>query len=89
MGRLQRFASYAKNFAGRRNVGESLNAPKAEDYVISKTALAEAGTVAPGFDVAWLESTFRDWNAGRKVVPHDGDSAFLGWVRSYTKGRKP
>lgn len=85
----ERFASYAKNFVGRSDLSSGVGVTMTAAYVISDAALAEAGTVAPGFDVACLERTFRDWNAGRNVVPHDGDSAFLGWVRSYTKGRKP
>ena len=56
--------------------------------VISAEAIEKARELAPGWDLQWLIEKFMAWadslGAPLKLPP---DKAFLGWVKSFTKGK--
>jgi uncharacterized protein YdaU (DUF1376 family) len=45
-------------------------------------------SVAPGWDQHYLVGMYNSWQKGQER-PRSPDKAFLGWVRSFTKGRPP
>jgi hypothetical protein len=53
---------------------------------VSEDALDELHTVAPGWDRQFLLAKYMDWIAD-KEQPRDIDRAFIGWVKSFTKGQ--
>jgi hypothetical protein len=55
---------------------------------VSEDALDELRTVAPGWDRQFLLAKYMDWIAD-KEQPRDIDRAFIGWVKSFTKGKPP
>lgn len=56
---------------------------------VAQATLDEARTLVPdGCDVDQLEQKFVKWLIGKKW-PNSFDRAFIGWVKSYAKGRKP
>lgn len=59
--------------------------------LVSMNALEQVPQVAPGWDKYWLEARYKDFVAGKKnnELPRDADAAFLGWVRKFTKGKRP
>ena len=58
--------------------------------VISLEALETAKRLAPRWDKHALEAKFLEWaeslNEPLRLAP---DKAFLGWVKSFTKGKRP
>jgi plasmid replication initiation protein len=56
--------------------------------MISSVAIEQLSDVAPGWDKYALESMYIAW-AKDKDVARDEDARFLGWARSFTKGRAP
>lgn len=76
-----------------RDEGQRLEATgkdeRAERSVrISTQAFDQAREIAPGWDRYALEQIYVAW-ASEKDVARNEDARFLGWVRSYTKGRPP
>lgn len=55
---------------------------------ISTQAFEQARTIAPGWDRYALEQIYIAWAADKDAARNE-DARFLGWVRSYTKGRPP
>ncbi len=54
---------------------------------ISTDAFDRIHNVAPGWDRYALESLYLGWAADRYPARNE-DARFIGWVRSYTKGRR-
>lgn len=63
-----------------------IGAPRA--VRISMHALDQARELAPGWDRYALEQIYIGW-ASRKDPARNEDARFLGWVKSYTKGKPP
>ena len=59
-----------------RGIGITVGSLKAETY-------ERAHELAPGYDVYYLESRWRDWNAGKPV--RDPDRAYLGFVKKHVE----
>jgi len=53
---------------------------------VSSAAIERLWNVAPGWDKYMLEQVYIDW-AKDKDAARDEDARFLGWVKSYTKGK--
>ena len=53
---------------------------------ISTQAFEQAREIAPGWDRYALEQIYIAW-ASDKDAARNEDARFLGWVKSYTKGR--
>jgi len=53
---------------------------------ISQRAMEQVGEVAPGWDKYALEKMYIDWAADKDPARNE-DARFLGWARSFTKGR--
>jgi hypothetical protein len=54
---------------------------------ISGDAIERVCDVAPGWDRYALETMYINW-ASDKDAARNEDARFLGWVRSYTKGKR-
>lgn len=52
---------------------------------VTEDALDRVRSIAPGWDRQFLLRKFMDWEGSRSAA--NLDAAFLGWVRSFTKGR--
>ena len=59
----------------------------AQKIFISTDAIERARAAAPGFDVYWLENTYKEWAKSLGERAHNEDARFLGWVKSFTKGK--
>jgi hypothetical protein len=55
---------------------------------VTEDGLNAVRLAAPGWDRQHLLRTWTQWQAG-KTPPRDYDSAFLGWVKRFTKGKPP
>ncbi|MDZ4841583.1 MAG: hypothetical protein SH859_05495 [Hyphomicrobium aestuarii] len=55
--------------------------------LVSSRAVERLYEVAPRWDKHLLESLYVEW-AKSKDPARDEDARFIGWVRSYTKGKK-
>jgi hypothetical protein len=79
--------------AGRTAPAPHLDAtprpPVALSALVSERALQQVTDLAPGWDKHYLEAVYKDWVAGKGDMPRHADAAFLGWVRKYTKGKRP
>lgn len=64
--------------------GKTYTAPRIHD--ISDQALDHVRRIAPGWDRQMLKKKFLDWPDSRQA--DDLDRAFIGWVKSFTKGKK-
>ena len=53
---------------------------------ISTQAFEQAREIAPGWDRYALEQIYIAW-ASNKDAARNEDARFLGWVKSYTKGK--
>lgn len=60
--------------------------PPSGSIRISSPAFEQARDIAPGWDRYALEQIYIAW-ATDKEPARSEDARFLGWVRSYTKGR--
>ena len=56
---------------------------------MSEDALQQVPTIAPGWDKHFLLTTYKNWVAGLGETPRNPDAAFLGWVKKFTKGKRP
>ena len=54
--------------------------------IISQSAMEQMCEAAPGWDRYRLEKLYIDWAAGKDRA-RDEDARFLGWARSFTKGK--
>src|SRR5271166_5993406 len=54
--------------------------------IVSSQAIGQLYEVAPSWDKYMLENIYMAW-AKDKEVAHNEDARFLGWVKSYTKGK--
>lgn len=63
--------------------------PAPRPKFISSEALEKVPQIAPGWDKYALEPQYLDWSARQDEAPRDIDRAFLGWVKAFTKGKKP
>jgi myo-inositol catabolism protein IolC len=54
--------------------------------MISSRAIERLYDVAPRWDKHMLESLYGEW-AKAKDAARNEDARFLGWVKSYTKGK--
>ena len=54
---------------------------------VSTDAIEQARATAPGFDVYWLENTYKEWVKSIGEPARNEDARFLGWVKSFTKGK--
>lgn len=55
-------------------------------YAPTDDVLEQLRTLAPGWDRQGLVAQYRQWSAG-KITPTNPHGAFLGWVKSFTKGQ--
>ena len=51
-------------------------------------AIERVPELAPRWDKYFLESTYQNW-AKDKEPARNEDARFLGWVKSFTKGKPP
>jgi plasmid replication initiation protein len=56
--------------------------------LISGTAMEQLRAIAPGWDRHMLEATYKEW-VWDKDAARNEDARFLGWARSFTKGKPP
>ena len=56
--------------------------------VLSAEAIERVPELAPRWDKYYLESTYQNW-AKDKEPARNEDARFLGWVKSFTKGKPP
>jgi hypothetical protein len=57
--------------------------------IVPLSALEMVPSIAPGWDKYYLEAQYRSWVATLNEPPRHPERAFLGWVRKFTKGRRP
>ena len=57
--------------------------------LISEEALQQVSRIAPGWDKHFLLATYKKWVAGLGEMPRNPDAAFLGWVKKFTKDKRP
>jgi hypothetical protein len=57
--------------------------------LVSEAALQQVPGLAPGWDKHFLVATYKKWVAGLGEMPRNADAAFLGWVKKFTKGKRP
>ena len=76
-------ADPAPKFASAANVPAEIITP-----LISEEALDRVRAVAPGWDRQYLAATYLKWMTG-KDRPKHADAAFIGWVKTFTKGKQP
>jgi hypothetical protein len=66
------------------------SSPRSREIMLSAEALETAKRLAPRWDIHALEAKFREWaeslNEPLRLAP---DKAFIGWVKSFTKGKAP
>ena len=55
---------------------------------VSQNALDQLRAVAPGWDRYALEAAYKDWVRDKDAARNE-DARFLGWAKSFTKGRAP
>lgn len=72
---------------------ESFRAPKAMPFdvqkLVSEEALQQVPQIAPGWDKHALRARYEAWVVQKGEMPRNVDAAFLGWVRKFTKGKRP
>jgi len=61
---------------------------KKRGIFVSSSALERLYEIAPGWDKHMLERVYCEWAADKETARNE-DSRFLGWVRSFTKGKPP
>lgn len=59
------------------------------DALVSEYALAQVPAIAPGWDKYFLKAKYESWVQGQGEMPRHPDAAFLGWVKRFTKGKRP
>jgi Plasmid encoded RepA protein len=59
------------------------------EKLVSEKALEQVPAIAPGWDKYALAERYKAWVANKGEMPRFPDAAFLGWVRNYTKGKRP
>lgn len=64
-------------------------APVVVRELVSEDALQQVPTIAPGWDKHALRSQYEAWVTQKGEMPRNPDAAFLGWVRKFTKGKRP
>lgn len=69
--------------------GPSAPKPFSVDALVSSAAIEQLSEVAPGWDKYFLESAYKEFVKGLGEMPRNADAAFLGWVRKFTKGKRP
>jgi len=59
--------------------------------LVSESALEQVAEIAPGKDKYGLAAMYVDYvnNTLGGERPRNRDAAFLGWVRKFTKGKRP
>ena len=67
-------------------IAASVPAPARKAVRISPAAFEHARDYAPGWDRYALESLYIEW-AATKDAARSEDARFLGWLKSYTKGK--
>jgi hypothetical protein len=65
--------------------------PLGLDDLVAEKALAQVAEIAPGWDKHHLAAIYVDYvnNELGGERPRHRDAAFLGWVRKFTKGKRP
>jgi hypothetical protein len=63
--------------------------PAAEKDLVPLSALEMVPSIAPGWDKYYLEAQYKAWVKTLDEPPRHPERAFLGWVRKFTKGRRP
>jgi hypothetical protein len=59
------------------------------ERLVSERALEQVPGIAPGWDKYALAEKYKAWVTDKGEMPRFPDAAFLGWVRNYTKGKRP
>lgn len=68
-------------------ISKPASAPAAGRRIgVSQRAIEQLYNFAPGWDKYMLEHTYMEW-AKDKEAARNEDARFLGWVKSYTKGK--
>jgi hypothetical protein len=68
-------------------IDDATRRPAALHRFVSEAALDQVRAVAPGWDRQMLLRKFLAWSGSKEA--RDMDAAFLGWVKSFTKGKAP
>jgi hypothetical protein len=63
--------------------------PLREADLVPLSALEKVPNIAPGWDKYRLEAIYREWVQTLAEPVRNPEVAFLGWVRSFTKGKPP
>jgi hypothetical protein len=63
--------------------------PVIVEKLVSAKALEQVPGIAPGWDKYALAERYKAWVVDKGEMPRHPDAAFVGWVRSYTKGVRP
>ena len=75
------------------SVPASLAAPAGNPVVVkdlvSLEALQRLPEIAPGWDKYGLAERYKEWVVALGEMPRNADAAFLGWVKKFTKGKRP
>ncbi len=64
-------------------------APVIGENLVSEVALQQVPMIAPGWDKHFLMATYKAWVAKKGEMPRNPDAAFLGWVKNFTRGKRP
>jgi hypothetical protein len=57
--------------------------------LVSEEALQQVPRIAPGWDKHALRAKYEAWVFVKREMPRSPDAAFLGWVKKFTKGKRP
>jgi hypothetical protein len=63
--------------------------PVVTSDLVSEAALQQVPLLAPGWDKHFLMATYKTWVVGLGEMPRNPDAAFIGWVKKFTKGKRP
>jgi hypothetical protein len=64
-------------------------APVSAGLLVSVDALEKVPSIAPGWDKYALAERYKAWVTTLGEMPRNSDAAFLGWVKKFTKGKRP
>jgi hypothetical protein len=57
--------------------------------LVSVEVLEKVPSIAPGWDKYMLAERYKAWVSELGEMPRNPDAAFIGWVKKFTKGKRP
>ena len=57
--------------------------------LVSEAAIQQVPSIAPGWDKYALVENYKEWVKKKGEMPRNTDAAFLGWVKKFTKDKRP